>query len=261
MRLVAAGGPRIHRPRRKSIVGQFSLLLIALQILFLSSFVVLQLPTGTGHNLANYSRLQAQTAIGWLPETARTRVYGLLPELKAPVKSIRFDSYSIQAPTAIFLGYVFGNPIAPLAVALFILAGILGPMFGVYLFASGGGWEYYTQPGFGYLIGLIAASLVVATITRGPRTSLRQFAGLLLGLFCQQFIGIVYVLGSSLAFAFSDQGPSGPSWLPWVFEQIRNLSWYPLPYDAIFGLVLIGLGFPARLHGPVVDRAGYRTQI
>lgn len=245
MRLVVADG-KVQRIKRKSLAGQGVLLLLALQILFLSSFVGLSLPTATGHNLLNVCRLRAQAVAHLLPAAWQSKLYKSFPELTPPVKQIRTDMYTPQAPVALFLGYAFGNPVAPIAAALFLAIGTIGPAFGIYLFASGGGLDYYSQPGFGYLIGMIAATYVVGRITGESRTSMRQIAALACGTFVLHFVGILYVLGASLIFAFVDGGRSGPEWLPWVFEQIRNLSWYPLPYDAIFGMALIGLGFPVR---------------
>lgn len=245
LRLVEATR-RVQRIKRKSLAGQCVLVLIALQILFLGAFITVELPTATGHNLLNYGHLQAQRLIDYLPSKYQAQVYEAAPELAGSVKKIRYDSYSPEAPIAIFLGYCFGTPIAPLAAALFVLAGLVGPAFGVYLFASGGGFEYYAQPGFGYLLGMILVAFLVGKITEKARTSLRQVAGLAAGVVSLHLVGILYVLGCSLAFAFSEGGAGGPNWQPWVFEQLRNLSWYSLPYDAFFGFVLIGLGFPIR---------------
>jgi biotin transporter BioY len=245
LRLVVAGR-RVQRIKRKSLVGQSVLVLLALQVLFLSSFVTLQLPTGTGNNLLNCVRVGVQHVVGELPPLWQPRVQQLVPELMQPVAGLRWDAYTPQAPTAIFLGYAFGWPIATIAAALYLLSGIVGPLFGYFLFASGGGLDYYLQPGFGYLLGMVAATWATAKISHPARTSLRQGTALLAGLVCIHATGILYVIACSLTLSFADAGGINAEWLPWVFEQIRNLSWYSLPYDAIFGLVLIGLGFPIR---------------
>ncbi len=246
MRLVESGVRVQQRIKRKSLAGQCVLLVIGLQLLFVSAFVSLRLPTATEHNLINLGRSQAQQLIGLLPETAQQKVYKSLPDLALPLKNLRYDTYTPQAPVAIFIGYVLGYPLATIAAVLFLLAGTIGPFFGVYIFASGGGADYYTQPGFGYLIGMVVATFLVGKITQPEtRTSARQVAALVAGIVSLHLIGLLYVLGCSLFFGLAES-TSGPDWLPWVFEQARNLSWYPLPYDAIFGLALIGLGFPIR---------------
>jgi len=247
VRLVESGSKVHQRIKRKSLAGQCVLVLIGLQLLFVSSFVAVQLPTATEHNLINWGLLQGQCIVKLLPPLAQERLYKSCPVLAAPVKKLRYDAYTPQAPAAIFIGYVLGYPIATLAAALFLLIGTIGPFFGVYLFASGGGTDYYTQPGFGYLLGIVVATWLVGKITAAEtRTSVRQLAALVAGMISLHAIGLVYVLGCSLFFGLTEGGASGPDWLPWVFEQVRNLSWYPLPYDAIFGLALIGLGFPIR---------------
>ncbi|HMP51291.1 MAG TPA: hypothetical protein PKD05_07015, partial [Candidatus Melainabacteria bacterium] len=58
---------------------------------------------------------------------------------------------------------------------------------------------------------------------------------------------------------------------PWIFQYIRNLTWYSLPYDVIFAFLLVGLAFPLRwlvktLTVPYDSpnkgrRAGYETRI
>jgi len=237
---------KIKRIKRRSIAGQCALVVIALQIMLLTGFIGLQLPTATGNNLLNSVRVETQSLLVQLPPAWQQKALQLCPELSAPVGKLRFDSYTPQAPVAIFLGYVFGWPVATIAATLFLAAGLVGPLFGVYLFASGGGLDYYAQPGFGYLLGMIFATWVVAKINDGPRTSVRQVGGLAAGVVGLHLVGIAYVLASSLVFAFADSNLNSPSWLPWVFEQIRNLSWYSMPYDAIFGIILIGLGFPIR---------------
>jgi biotin transporter BioY len=245
LRLVASG-KKIHRIKRKSIAGQCVLVPIALQLMLLGSFVSLRLPTATEHNLLNYGRQQAQWVIAQTPDLWQKRVYQAVPGLAVPIPKLRYDSYAPQIPIALTLAYVFGFPLSTIAIALFVIAGLVGPTFNVFLFASGGGLDYWSQPGFGYLIGMIGATFLVGKITQGPRTSLRQALGLTIGIISIHLVGIFYILGCSLGCAFLDAGVAGPTWLPWVFEQIRNLSWYAMPYDAIFGLVLFGLAFPLR---------------
>jgi biotin transporter BioY len=245
LRLVVAGR-KIQRIKRKSLVGQSVLVIIALQVLFVSSFINVQLPTGTGKNLLNCVRVGAQYAVHQLPPAWQPGAERAIPELMQPVSSIRWDAYTPQTPIAIFLGYAFGWPIATIAAGIYLISGIIGPFFGYYFFASGGGLDYYLQPGFGYLLGMIAATWATAQISGTVRTSFRQVLALLAGLVCIHGVGTLYVLGCSLTLNFLDSSSTTAEWLPWVFEQIRNLSWYSLPYDAIFGLVLIGLGFPIR---------------
>jgi hypothetical protein len=215
MRLLVGG--RIPRIRRKSLAGQFVLVLIGLQMMFLTSFFALDLPTGTGHNLLNVGRRTVITGVKLLPKPTQDVVRKTHPDWFHLTKPIRTTVYTPLAPMAIFLGYALGKPIGPISVVLFLLLGFLGPLVGINPFAGGGGLDYYLQPSFGYLMGLIGGSWLIGWVTEERRTSLAQLGGLVGGL-----------------------------WLPWVFEEARNLSWYPLPYDVLFSFILIGLGFPFR---------------
>jgi hypothetical protein len=58
--------------------------------------------------------------------------------------------------------------------------------------------------------------------------------------------GLIYLVGSSLGVLLFEGEAAYLTWQPWLAESIRNYSWYALPYDALFGLALIGIGFPFR---------------
>ena len=111
MRLVIAD--HIPRIRRKSLAGQFVLVLIGLQLMFLSSFVALDLPTGEGPNLVNSGKQTLATAAKLLPVASREKLKISHPEIFEKTDPIRTNLYTPQAPMAIFLGYVLGRGIGP----------------------------------------------------------------------------------------------------------------------------------------------------
>ncbi len=139
-----------------------------------------------------------------------------------------------------------GRALAPISLVLFLALGFLGPHIGICPLAGGGGLDYYVQPSFGYLLGLVLSAAFVGWVTEDRRNSLSQIAALLGGLSCVHLTGLAYLLGSCLVLTVIQGVNNGPIWLPWVFEEARNLSWYPLPYDLLFSLIAIGLGFPFR---------------
>lgn len=244
MRLLVGG--RIPRIKRKSLAGQFVLVLIGLQMMFLTSFFALDLPTGTGQNLLNVGRRTISTAVKLMPKPTQEQLKKVHPDWFHITKPIRTTVYTPLAPMAIFLGYVLGKPIGPISVILFLLLGFVGPLFGINPFAGGGGLDYYLQPSFGYLMGLMAGSWLIGWVTEERRTSFAQLVGLVGGLLSVHLTGLIYLLGSCLVLTVVQGVNNGPLWLPWVFEEARNLSWYPLPYDVLFSFILIGLGFPFR---------------
>jgi biotin transporter BioY len=237
----------VRRLRRKSLLGQLVLLALGVELLLFASFTSIALPTPTQHNIERCINLTVQQLLPYLPEQYQVQVLDEFRVLRQQVPPIRLNQYSPVCPAAIFLGYVLGLPVGPLAALLFFLLGLVGPHFGVLPFAEGGGWQYYRQPGFGYLIGTIAGSWACArlTLARQP-SSLRQAAGIIAGLALTHGIGLTYLIGGSITVLVFENEATRLAWQPWLLETIRNLSWYGLPYDALTALTLVGLGFPFR---------------
>jgi biotin transporter BioY len=237
---------KVHRIKRKSIIGQLVIIVLGVEALFFASFTALEVPTATAHNLNSFIQGKIQLVVGCLPDRIQQRIFRAVPRIATATQPVRYTLYVPQAAAAIFVGYALGWPLATIAACLFCLVGLIGPVFNFHPFAAGGGMDYYLQPGFGYLIGMVLATAVVGAITKDHRTSLRQAAALLAGLVTVHLVGLAYLLGVCLFFTFFEDLRSSPVWSQWVFEQARNLTWYTLPYDFLFALVLIGLGFPFR---------------
>lgn len=235
---------RKSRKKQKSLIGRIVVALIAIELMCFTSFVGISLPTATGTNLKNYLILKAQALIEIMPYRWQSQVIAQWPIVSAPVTNVRYTLYTPAAPGAILLAYILGFPLATIVVAAFVVLGLVGPIFDLSLFACGGGLTYYTQPGFGYLIGIILATIAVSHITANKRTSLRQLFAIVGGVVIVHCAGFSYLLGSCLILAFL-QGPHAhPTWHAWVLQYGRNMTWYPLPYDLLFTFLIVGLGFP-----------------
>lgn len=237
----------MHRIKRKSLIGQVVIVLLGLEVLFLASFTAFEMPTATGRNLNLFARQRLQMVVSQLPARLQARLYRAVPEIAEPAnQAVRYSLYVPQAPAAIFIGYVLSYPLASIAAALFVLVGLVAPFFNVHPFVAGGGLDYYLQPGFGYLIGMVLASTLVGLITKNRRTTASQLLSTAVGLAVVHLTGLAYLLGICLFFSIFQDLHASPVWSQWVFEQARNLSWYALPYDCLFGLVGVALGFPFR---------------
>ncbi|MBS2010457.1 MAG: biotin transporter BioY [Cyanobacteria bacterium SZAS TMP-1] len=245
MRLVSRQSS-VPRIRRKSIVGPLVLILLGTQLLFLASFTSFDVPIATKRNFTNFLQRQLRYVSNAVPRKYYPKVEALVPALKEPVKDVRRSSYTPLVAVAIFLGYVLGPIIGPVSCAVFVVIGMLGPFAGVHAFAGGGGLNYYIEPGFGYLLSLIGASWIAGAVTIGKRTTASQLFAVFSGLTVTHLTGLVYLLGSCLVSYLIDGSRASLAWQPWVFELARNMTWYPLPYDLVSSLVLIGLGFPFR---------------
>ncbi len=244
MRLV--GKSNVPRIKRRSIVGQAVLILLAVQMLFLACFTSFDVPIATKRNLTYFGQKQLHYVANAVPAKYKAKVEAALPVLNQPLQDVRRTSYTPLVAVAVFIGYVLGPILGPAACAIFIILGMLGPYVGLHTFAGGGGLSYYLEPGFGYLCGLVGAAWVAGFVTAGKRTSASQLFAVFSGLTVTHMIGLVYLLGSCLVSYLIDGSRASLAWQPWVFELARNMTWYPLPYDVISCFVLIGLAFPFR---------------
>lgn len=240
-----------RRPVRKSIVGQIILVMLGIELLFTATFTCLEVPVPTGKNIRASIDREVAVIQASIPEQVKEKIakyipaINNIPQVQAPAE-IRYSIYTPQTPVAIFVGYTLGWPIGTIACASFLLLGLFGPIFNFHPFASGGGVNYYLEPGFGYLLGMIAATWAVGYITRNARTSLNQALAVVAGLACVHVVGLAYLLGTCVVLAVIEGIGVQPGWQQWLFQEFRNLSWYQLPYDALFGVLAVGAGFPLR---------------
>jgi biotin transporter BioY len=233
------------------LIGQIVVVCLGAQILFLSAFISLSLPTANFSNLQLYTYKLARKVVKHLPLEKRDFVethFSLLSESRADIDltKVRYSSYVPLLPFVVFIGYVLGLPLGVIAGVIYIVLGLCGPFIGIYPFADGGGLHYYSQPGFGYLIGIAFTMAFVGWMTSGARNSVRQLLAIVGGLLIVHIIGIAYLFGTAFFVLIFHSKASYLNWQPWILAQVRNLSWYQLPYDFLFSLVLIGLSFPVR---------------
>lgn len=236
----------IRRLRRKSIVGQVVLVILGMQLLMFASFTCFDLPTATQRNLARFTNLTIQRVLVYMPAQLQEQTLAQFPMLKEQVAEVRFSPYVPMAPAALFIGYVLGLPIGFLSTLLFVAFGLVGPYVGIQPLAAGGGLEYYRQPTFGYLIGMILGAWFAGRVTLTANNSLRQIVIVIGGLLILHMTGLLYLVGSALGVLLFEGESAYLKWQPWLSESIRNFSWYALPYDAMFALALVGVGFPFR---------------
>lgn len=231
--------------RRKSFIGQLVVWLLGVELLFFASFLSFSLPTATRNNVLNFAHMWSVDYCERLPEEWRSLAVEKV-DLSSPVKEVRFSTYVPLIPVAIFVGYVCGLPLALFSTVSYLVLGVIGPRIGLFPFASGGGIEYWREPGFGYLVGLVAGTWIAARAVPAERTSWRQLLAIALGVCSIHVIGMSYFFGSSILILLLDGENAFLRWQPFLFEQIRNLTWYPLPYDLFFTCLLVGAGFPFR---------------
>jgi biotin transporter BioY len=231
--------------KRRSLVAQIAVTILGAELLFLSGFTAFSLPTATGRNLQAWGHNLTINAANCLPSKYQQIMLSRFPQLSAPPHPVRYSLYTPIVPAAIFAGYILGPLLGAAAAILYLLAGLVGPYLGTYLFAAGGGFSYYTEPGMGYLLGLIPGCWCVGRLAMDQRKSIKQLAAAVCGVCAIHITGMGYVLGLCIAGHFTGN-ESALFWRPWTFEELRNMTWYQLPYDLSLSLLVIGVGFPFR---------------
>jgi len=238
--------PLRPKKKRKSFIGQSVLVMMGTVVFFFTAFTCVDLPTATPDNIQEYSQEKILWAYNLLPERWQSEVSARIPKVKRHPYAIEYSPYCPYVPAAVALGYIFGTFMAVTSAAVFLVLGILGPLVGLFVFAQGGGLNYYLQPGFGYLVGIILAAWLTGKITADRRTSLSQIAGILAGVVAVHLIGAAYLFGAYLFFYIVEGSKTFLEWQPFLFKYLRNLSWYALPYDVLFSIAAVGLAFPLR---------------
>lgn len=232
--------------RRKSIVGQLVIVLLGIELLFFGSFISVPLPTATSRNIENYMQVATADFVSQLPSHWRAQLTSRFPDLTQPTKAVRYSSYVPIVPLAVLTGYVLGVPLAPAAAICWVTLGLTGPGLGLFLFASGGGPDYWREPGFGYLLGMIIAAWFAGRIVPDERKSWRQLVGSTGGVLVAHIFGLCWLLGGSILIMLTEGDAVYYKYQPFLGEQIRNLSWYQLPYDFVLSFLLVALAFPLR---------------
>lgn len=237
--------------RKRSFLGQIVIALLSLELLFFTSFISIPLPTPTSRNIQLYLQNTAKdlfaVSLSQKPEL-RQKIQDQVPFFREPASgSVRFGTYVPLLPIAVTLGYILGTPLILIVTGIYLLLGLVGTSNGLFLFASGGGTSYINEPGFGYLIGIIAGGWFAAFICPDEeRKSWRQLVASIVGVLIVHAIGLSIVFGSSIGVLLFEGEQAYLSFQPWLSEQLRNLSWYTLPYDLLFATMLIAVVFPLR---------------
>lgn len=196
---------RVSYPPRVSLNGLL-ISLLCLLLVVMMGFIPVQLPSplNIGHSVSSYEQLQLMR-------------------------------YSFQLPVALFLAAMMGPFMGTGIVLLFVVLGL-----GFFpLFANGGGWQYVTQPGFGYLLGtLFAASILGRNFHKvfqkhgQVSRSLKLISQALLAVSLLHGVGALYLVGLALT-----------GQLPWseLNGWALRLTLETAPYDCLSTFVFLCL--------------------
>ncbi|MEB3287846.1 MAG: biotin transporter BioY [Vampirovibrionales bacterium] len=141
--------------------------------------------------------------------------------------------YNFQLPLALLMGGLLGSFLGGVSVLSYILVGLfLAPVF-----ANGGGLNYIYQPGFPFLIAMIAGAVYAGQLLRRAfhhrkpwKQTLFMYSAGILSVAFTHGLGLIG-LTSMLLVTSPFMGTADPigNWLNWVV----HLSLEPLPYDVL----------------------------
>ena len=174
------------------------IVLVLLFLIFLSNFILLKLYfIGTS-----------------FPE--RDAEHGLFSFLLSflPRFHIEVQIYNLQTIFVWAAGFILGSRLGFLTLAIYIALGLLG----LPLFASGGGFDYYKEPTFGYLISLPFNAYLAGFLRENNKKALGVFVPIIV----THLFGVTYLL------LFKQ------SWL----EVSWYLSFSMIGYDFLFAALL-----------------------
>ena len=95
-----------------------------------------------------------------------------------------------QVPAVMFIAGLLGRKFGLASVLIYILTGL----FILPVFALGGGWRYFGEYGFGYILAYIPAVYLTGTILKSGFTYKNIGKAVFAGIFTIHIIGILYML-------------------------------------------------------------------
>lgn len=123
--------------------------------------------------------------------------------------------YNIQTVFVWSCGVVFGSRLAFITLLIYLLLGLIG----LPLFAGGGGFDYFKEPTFGYLLSLPLLAYLSGSLYENKK----KFLSVLVPIFTTHIFGIVYIL-------LFKQSYLDITW---------HLSFSMIGYDLIFALLFL----------------------
>jgi biotin transport system substrate-specific component len=148
--------------------------------------------------------------------------------------------YTLQLPFALLVGALLGGTSGILCVLLYLGLGL----FFLPIFSNGGGFQYLSEPGFGYFLGMAAGTYLCGKLMtwvyrdEDPIKGWgRMLACAVAGVLTVHLVGI---LGMALLLA------TGKLYVYEMGHWLVHLSAAPLPYDLLIGVALLWLVRPIR---------------
>jgi len=152
------------------------------------------------------------------------------------------DYVTLQIFFVIFSGLMLGPIYGSLAVVFYIALGL----FGLPIFAGGGGLDYIIRPTFGYLIGFIISAFVVGIIAFKKEKLWKYFVACFVGIIITYIIGLTY---KYFALNYWFGGESVALW-----AMIVSCVPVYLPCDIVLSIIAAILGFKLKKYAQIGNK-------
>ena len=161
----------------------------------------------------------------WLPN-ANAYLFG---------QNFILEPYSLQLACTVLVAGVFGARWGTVILVAYVLSGLLG----LNVFSQGGGFLYYLNPGFGYLVGLALIPLFIQQELKKSFKGQKIFRGRILYLFFSAVIAVCVVNGCGLIVLLANALAGSLSW-DQFFDYFHSMTINRVYYD-------LGFSFAAAL--------------
>lgn len=168
-----------------------------------------------------------------IPEKIFTNPFNFFSDPEFFKEFVKNFNYIPQTPMVLFIGALLGYRFGLIAIGLYVLTGL----FGLPIFGLGGGFDYFSQPSFGYILGYFAGAYFAAKNLESNDSILSIIISSILGVITIHAIGILYIIITSLI-----QHQPIFSILGWIWV----LTGIQLIYDLFISIIAVAIAKPIR---------------
>jgi len=164
-----------------------------------------------------------------IPQAALTNPHAFFANVNSLSQITDIFYYIPQIPVVLMIAAILGPRLGILSVLIYISAGLAGfPVF-----ANGGGINYYSQHGFGYILGFLAGAYTCGNILSYKQKPYMLFRAAIVGVTAVHLIGIIYLTG--VLFVKRASILTALGWI-WQYSGVQYF------YDLLFAIVAILIG-------------------
>lgn len=168
-----------------------------------------------------------------MPDYAKANIFNVFTEQFKLSDFFNNFHYIPQIPVVLFIGALIGPRFGLVALGLYFILGVAG----LPIFAMGGGFNYFENVTFGYILGYFAGLAIVAKLLENKISSISLGLSSIAGVISIHVVGLIYLVVSQLLVHNS---------VVVIMKWAMLLSGTQIVYDVIISFALIALARPVR---------------